>query len=146
MLSVRAVVAHPGDVRMTPASILGRMTLVAAPVLGARHAVADVAPARHDPATAAACASGLPGTGARCRSDHLVDVVGPHVVPALVGGVLALAITVVALLLLRAGVSAVARRWSAPPERAAAPAWLVAAPPPGPATSADRGAPGGPSF
>ena len=83
---------------------LARTVGSAAPLLGAATgafvAVQGHVGAPVGRATAAACASDLPATAARCTTDHAVADVGPFVVPALLGGVVGLVAAIVALVML----------------------------------------------
>jgi hypothetical protein len=112
-------------VRVTLASATRRASLFVAPVVGARLATRDVVAGTTDSTTVAACATRLPGTGARCDSDRFVEGVGPYVLPAVVGGVLALLATFAVLVCLRAFATWSRRRGATQTDERHGPSWLV---------------------
>ena len=87
-----------------------RLLLLGGPAVGALVATGDVGPGRVGRTTSAACASGLPGTGARCDSDRVVAGLSPYVGPALLGLAVGLAVAVAVVLVLRAVGRVVATR------------------------------------
>lgn len=113
--------------RFRPLPTAGRVAALAATAAGAVVGVQHVSAAPVSRATHAACAAKLPGTGARCDTDHAVASVGPSVGPALLGGIAGLVVALLALVVLRAVVRALRPRASTPSASAVGPSWTVPA-------------------
>lgn len=92
------------------------------------------------PATDAACAGRLPGSGARCDTDRFVATAGPFLTPTAVGVVLGVLVVGAVLLVLRALARTVRRPGTTPVVGADGPAWRVT-PSTGPAAHGVRGLP-----
>lgn len=113
--------------RFRPLPTAGRVAALAATAAGAVIGVQHVSAAPVSRATHAACAAKLPGTGARCETDHAVASIGPYLGPALLGGLAGLAAALLVLAVLRAFVWAFCPRSAAPSPSAAGPSWTVPA-------------------
>lgn len=126
--------------RLRVGRLAERLLLLGGPAVGVLVTTSGVGPGPIGRTTSAACASGLPGTGARCDSDRVVAGLSPYVGPALLGLALGLATAVAVVLVLRLVGRALGTRATAGAAIPAQPAWLVArpgTPAAGPAASAD---------